>query len=531
MADAFQPLAALVAHALRGLSPALTVYSPGSRNAPLMEALTALGQPSTTALDERAAAHIALGAAVASGQPAAAVCTSGTAGLNYAPAVAEAFYQRVPLLVITADRPAHLIDNGHGQSIRQQAMYEGHLRGQALLDPSQPLEAQWAVLTQALEGLTYGPVHVNVPLAEPLYGRPSLPAGLELPEWALRAPEALELIVPEWIKEAHRPLLILGQWNPAWGSPQRAVNQLKQKGWLVAAEQLSQLEPGSAIHLEDAWEHAPAARVDVVVTLGGAWIAKQSKKKLAGTPHWHIGPCAPHPDLFGSLKEATDMLPMAGLQALAAISPSYEADWARIWRQRIAYSPEGWSDLWVHEQVASQTPSGTQIHWANSTSVRYGVHTWAHGGWKRSYSHYSNRGASGIDGCSSTALGAALVTQKPTLLLTGELAFFYDANAWLTARLPEQLKVIVFNNGGGNIFRWIEGPKQSELLDSHFTWAHQRTCEHLAAHAGLNYSRAASQEEWSQVWPAFLAQKGPALLEVMTDSATSENAWKARFQP
>ncbi|HAB36023.1 MAG TPA: 2-succinyl-5-enolpyruvyl-6-hydroxy-3-cyclohexene-1-carboxylic-acid synthase [Cryomorphaceae bacterium] len=531
MADAFQTLAALVAQALRGLSPALTVFSPGSRNAPLVEACRQVVGKRTTALDERAAAHIALGAAVASGRPAVAICTSGTAGLNYAPAVAEAFYQRLPLLVITADRPPHLIDQGHGQSIRQKAMYEGHLRGQALLDPSAPLEEQWDLLTVALEGLVFGPVHVNVPLAEPLYGRPTLPEGLDLAPWTMPALEPLELMMPEWIKEAHRPLLILGQWNPAWGSPQRAVNQLKQKGWLVAAEHLSQLEAGSALHLEDAWEHAPAARVDVVVTLGGAWIAKQSKKKLAGTPHWHIGPVAPHPNMFGSLQEATAMGSAEALQALAAISPSYEVDWSRIWRQRIAYSAGAWSDLWVYEQIAAEIPSGSDVHWANSTAVRYGVHTWAHGGWKGNYRHFSNRGASGIDGCSSTAIGSALVAQKPTWLLTGELAFFYDANAWMTPVLPQGLKVVVFNNGGGNIFRWIEGPKESEWLDSHFTWSHGRTCEHLAAHAGLSYSRVASMEEWGDRWPAFLAQPGPALLEVCTDAALSENAWKARFQP
>ena len=377
MADAFQPLAALVAQALRGLSPALTVFSPGSRNAPLVEACMGLGGRATTALDERAAAHLALGAAIASGHPAVAICTSGTAGLNYAPAVAEAFYQRVPLLVITADRPPHLIDQGHGQSIRQKAMYEGHLRGQALLDPSASLTSQWALLTHALEALSLGPVHVNVPLAEPLYGSPALPEVLDLVPWTLPAKEPLELMIPEWVKEAHRPLLILGQWNPAWGSPQRAVNQLKQKGWLVAAEHLSQLEAGSAIHLEDAWEHAPAARVDLGGPLVVARIAKQSKKKLAGTPHWHVGPSEPFPDMFGSLREATAMGSSEALQALAAISPAYETDWSRIWRQRNAYSPLEWSDLWVHEQIASELPEGSDVHWANSTAVRYGVHTWA----------------------------------------------------------------------------------------------------------------------------------------------------------
>ena len=119
MASSFQPLAALLAKALKDLDPAVRVASPGSRNAPLIEAFSSLPGKEVVVLDERAAAHLALGAAIQTGRPAIAYCTSGTAGLNYAPAVAEAFYQRIPLLVITADRHAHLIDQGHGQSIRQ----------------------------------------------------------------------------------------------------------------------------------------------------------------------------------------------------------------------------------------------------------------------------------------------------------------------------------------------------------------------------------------------------------------------------
>ncbi|MEY2753574.1 MAG: 2-succinyl-5-enolpyruvyl-6-hydroxy-3-cyclohexene-carboxylate synthase, partial [Bacteroidota bacterium] len=162
-------LAAALRDRLAARSWSAWVASPGSRCAPLVRAFRDLEVPSQVLLDERSAAHWALGAAVATGVPAFAVCTSGTAALNFGPAVAEAFYQQVPLLLITADRPAALIDNGHGQSIRQTRIFDDHLVAKALLDDRQTLAWNLEVLDRALEQLAFGPVHLNVPLAEPLY--------------------------------------------------------------------------------------------------------------------------------------------------------------------------------------------------------------------------------------------------------------------------------------------------------------------------------------------------------------------------
>ncbi len=531
MSHSFQPLAALLAKALADLAPAVRVASPGSRNAPLIEAFSALPGREVVVLDERAAAHIALGAAIQTGRPAVAYCTSGTAGLNYAPAVAEAFYQRVPLLVITADRPAHLIDQGHGQSIRQAHMYAGHLRGQALLDAAASMESQKSLVRSALQALSEGPVHINVPFEEPLYGAPAWPDEEEWTPWTFDSPPSTELLLPEWIKEAHRPLLIVGQWNPAWGSPLRPLEQLKAKGWLIAGEHLAQVPANLAIHLEDTWVHAPAARVDVIVTLGGAWIAKESKKHLSGTPHWHIGPSAPHPDLFGGMVEATEMAPMKALRALATISARYDPSWARIWAPQRSYPSTLWADRWVHEFISKHTPGGWDVHWANSTAVRYGVHTWAHGGWKGDFRHYSNRGASGIDGCTSTALGSALLSDRPTLLISGELAFQYDINAWLHGEVPAHFKALVVHNGGGNIFRWIPGPKSSERRDSHYTCAHQRSSEALARHAGVPYRASTDATDFLSDYTWLLDAQEAAILEVFTNPEDSEFAWKQRFQP
>lgn len=531
MTSTFQPLAALLAQAISELNLSLRVASPGSRNAPLIEAFSALIGEEIVVLDERAAAHIALGAAMRTMRPAVAYCTSGTAGMNYGPAVAEAFYQRIPLLLITADRPKHLIDQGHGQSIRQEQLFTSHLRGHANLDPSLPLEENTQMLREALLGLNDGPVHVNVPFEEPLYGQPSLPADFLPPLLPSLPSQDLELILPEWLKEAHRPLLIVGQWNPAWGSTRRMVEQLRSKGWLIGAEHLSNLPASLALNLEDAWVHAPAARVDAVVTIGGAWIAKESKKRLVGTPHWHIGPSEPHPNLFGSLREFVEMKSYEGLKSLADISPKFEPSWARIWTQQRAYPCKQWSDLWAHEFIAQDAPEGMDVHWANSTAVRYGLHTWSHGGWSGDFQHYANRGASGIDGCSATAVGSALRSDRPTLLMTGELAFFYDANGLLHDALPPHFKIIIFNNSGGNIFQWIDGPKGSSRLDSHYRWTHARSSAHLAAHLAVSYRSVSQPEDMPDACTWLWSQAEASIIEIFTDPDLSEQSWKLRFQP
>ena len=172
MTKDFQPISAVLSKILEELNLSAWVGSPGSRNAPLMEAFSSLECPNAVILDERSAGYFALGVSIKSQMPVALVSTSGTAALNYAPAVAEAFYQRIPLLVITADRPKKLIDNGHGQSVRQEKIYEGHIRASALLDPEISIQENIDRVTQALYHLKNGPVHINVPIKEPLYGKP-----------------------------------------------------------------------------------------------------------------------------------------------------------------------------------------------------------------------------------------------------------------------------------------------------------------------------------------------------------------------
>lgn len=501
------------------------IASPGSRCAPLVLAFHELPVPSQVVLDERSAAHWALGAAVATGTPAFAVCTSGTAALNYGPAVAEAFYQQIPLLVITADRPGALIDNGHGQSIRQTHIFDDHIVGKGLLDCDATLEWNAEVVDQALESLKYGPVHLNVPLAEPLY---EAIAPLATGSLSVLSPTIvpLPLELPEFVRQAKRPMLVVGQWNPSWGNPEPAVRELARKGWMISAEPLSQLPSDAAEHLEDTLDMLQA-KPDAVVTLGGPWVAKKAKSNLAGTPHWAIGPREPLPNMFGSLVARTFAEPGCALYELARVLPSLGSPWSP--RQRTSSPPKDWSDLLLYTTLSGYIPAGWDVHWANSTPVRYANFLWGQGRFARGIRHFSNRGASGIDGMTSTALGAMWATQRPTLLVTGELGFLYDGGAGITYEALPALKVLVVNNQGGQIFQWLDGPRASGQLDRHFAFRHARSVRSSAENQGFTYRVARDESEFHREWEAFVNDSAATVLEVYTDPDASEIAWKGRF--
>ena len=501
------------------------VASPGSRCAPLVLAFRDLEAPNQVLLDERSAAHWALGAAIATGKPAFAVCTSGTAALNFGPAVAEAFYQQVALLVVTADRPAALIDNGQGQSIRQERIFDDHLVGKGLLNLDQTLEWNAAVVDQALASLKFGPVHLNVPMAEPLYEVVPPRAAGPIGDQAL-AVEPLTLELPELVRHAKCPLLVVGQWNPSWGDAEPAVRELARKGWMIVAEPLSQLPSDAAEQLEDTLELG-LPDLDAVVSIGGAWVAKNAKAKLKGCRHWVIGPRDPLPDLFDSVQSRSYAHPYDALKDLADQAPDLGSPWAP--RRRSAAASEGWQDLAVHRSIAQKISSDWDLHWGNSTPIRYANFLWGQGLYAPGIRHFGNRGVSGIDGQTSTALGGMWASQRPTLLVTGELSFLYDGGAGLAYDALPALKVVVVNNQGGQIFQWIEGPLASGLLDRNFGFRHRRNVGASAENQGFSYRSAGNRVEFEAAWPSFISDSGPAVLELFTDPDASEKAWKGRF--
>ncbi|QNH63481.1 2-succinyl-5-enolpyruvyl-6-hydroxy-3-cyclohexene-1-carboxylic-acid synthase [Hymenobacter sediminicola] len=610
------------------------VLSPGSRCAPLTIAFAR--HPSIqvrTVPDERAAAFIGLGLAQAQRRAVALVCTSGTAGLNYAPAVAEAYFQQIPLIVFTADRPPEWVDQLDGQTIRQADLYGAHAKGsfQFPADTSHA-DAQWhaaRIVSEAIglaEQFPAGPVQINVPLREPFYPKPGeelrfeavkvtreLPGRPQLPATALAE-------LRDAIRSTSRVLLVAGQ-HPADTELLLALHrfaaafQVPVVGDLIANLHLpaapdydQRLRP---LGRQDVFMAVPepglkeALKPELLITFGQSLISKALKLYLRNArpaQHWHIQSAGPVADTFQSLTKVVRMEPADFFAALTEMpgttesiigskssdpgsipsgtttstgsasyttTPNHTAaqDATRVARPaapagtprlvwpgsggqlsdtealaKAAYlkpwlAAENWATGFLQDfmrapkqpfneftaiyHALQQLPDRTALHLANSMAVRYANILGVPAG--RFVEVFANRGTSGIDGCTSTAVGAALAQPgRPVVLLTGDVAFFYDRNAFWHNYATPNLRVILLNNHAGGIFRLIDGPRQQPELEEFFETRQPLTAANTARDFNLRYLTAQSFAELESVLPVFFApESGASLLEITTDSKTN----------
>lgn len=496
------------------------VVSPGSRNAPLVLAFH--HHPDielVVAVDERAAAHIALGMALRTRVAAAAISTSGTAAVNFGPALAEAFYQGVPLLALTADRPAAAIDRGHGQTVRQSTLFAAHTVFEATLDADVLDEAALrARIAEAWQAAAHGPVHLNVPFEEPLYGVVEVESGVPLERPAVAA--GRRDVAP--IAPTDRVLVLLG---PAPHEERRRV----PADWPfeVIADAFSGFFGVEAS--ADRWMRSHrGAFPDVVVTVGGPPMSKALRNAVpASTRHVHVGPGAW--DVWGRVEQVEVEDPMAWLAALAAGRDGA----AGAMPQVEVPLEDALSDAAVIAAVGQTVPASFAVHVANSTAARYAQLV----AWRARRVH-ANRGVAGIDGCTSTAVGEALAhPDEGVVVVTGDLAFLYDLNGLWVDPEPRNVRVVVIDNGGGGIFRWLKGPAESGLLTRYFEGGDCRTVasggrrslESAAASVGAACRTARTAEgvraglEWLF---AGGTRDGVKVLVVETDGAASDLAYQ-----
>ncbi|MCU0319881.1 MAG: 2-succinyl-5-enolpyruvyl-6-hydroxy-3-cyclohexene-1-carboxylic-acid synthase [Flavobacteriales bacterium] len=540
------------------------VISPGSRSAPLVIAFSQ--QPDiecVQVIDERSAGFIALGMAQQLQAPVALICTSGSAVLNYGPAISEAFYQRIPLLVITADRPEEWVDQGEGQAIRQRGVLALHMRNSLHLPRRCDDElGRWhagRVINEAINTTLVpvpGPVHLNVPFEEPLYGSAAHP------EPATRSIHQVlteSFILPEqarWLihqlSTSTRVLILAGQgvWSRGLAEQLQALARLPQ--CVVLTESTANLhaasfiahidrvlpaipQPGSSVQGKaDPGTFAP----DLLITFGGAVVSKRIKSLLRHwrpAQHWHVDAGQRHYDTYQSLTHDIAVDPEVFFAQLAThVKPNesvYAAAWEHIDRhttmlhhQFVAAAP--WCDLTALARIMGRIPAGSVVHLANSTPARY-AQLFERG---EGQHHFSNRGTSGIDGCTSTAVGAAAVSQRPQTLITGDIAFLYDSNAFWNSLRPTNLRVIVMDNGGGNIFRYIPGPDKDPALLPWFEAPHGRDPLVLAKSLGLRCLEASDMASLSPALEDLYSNEdGPAVLVVRTPAALSAQVLRDYF--
>jgi 2-succinyl-5-enolpyruvyl-6-hydroxy-3-cyclohexene-1-carboxylate synthase len=545
----YAPLQALVDELARcGMTHAVT--SPGSRNAPLALTLAADERiRAHSVIDERSAGFVALGIAKASGRPVAVTCTSGTAAANLLPAVVEAREARVPLIVLTADRPPELRDIGAGQAIDQLKLYGAFAKWFVEVGNHEPTRDS-AVHHRALAcrawhtalGGRPGVVHLNFPLREPLApvpekldpsvwaGRPDGGPWVQVHEPAPEAGAALAAGMASRMARVGRGAIVCGAGA---GDVAAAVTALAvATGWPVLADPLSGVRcgPHDRSHVvahydvllrSDAW--AAAHGPDLVLRIGDTPTSKPLRAWLAGAPQLLVDPHATWHEPTRTAETIVQAAPGPLCAVLAAaIERTSEpgGEWIGDWRhaddlvpEALAATPDPFEPrAWA--AAADAAPDGATISVASSMPIR-DVETFVPSSGKR-LRFMANRGANGIDGTVSSALGAALASEERTFLLTGELALLHDLGGLLAARRAgAELTIVCANNGGGGIFDFlpVAGAANPELYREHILTPAGVELEKVAALAGLEHVVATTAGEVAE------AAKRPGLIEIRTDRA------------
>ncbi|PRX55176.1 2-succinyl-5-enolpyruvyl-6-hydroxy-3-cyclohexene-1-carboxylate synthase [Flagellimonas meridianipacifica] len=536
------------------------VISPGSRNAPLT-----LGFSKNpffkcfSIVDERCAAFFALGMARQLQEPVAVVCTSGSALLNYYPAVAEAFYSEIPLIVVSADRPPYKIDVGDGQTIQQSHAFGKHIGYEANLkldvshstetikefDESLLSHSQQEIevynkkeIISALQLVSSEnlPVHINIPFEEPLYGQTEEPeikvTGDIRTEDSNPANYDLEEYSNIW-STSPRKMVLIGVQQPDVLSKSVLDKLALDSTTLVFTETTSNIHDSRFFASIDSIiapieksaardELFEALRPDVLITLGGLIVSKKIKaflRKYKPKHHWHVGKNKAY-DTFFCLSSHVRTEPNTFLNNLPhwEQKEGFRLRWDEVknhyQNRREAYLEKiGFSDFWAFNEIQGSIPDSYQVHLANSSTVRYSQLF----PMNETLSVFCNRGTSGIDGSTSTAVGASIYYPEPTVLITGDLSFFYDSNGLWFDNLRSDFRIILINNGGGGIFRILPGSEQTDEFSSYFETVHSLNANNLAMMYGLDYANVSNKQDLKNELESFyISSDTPKILEVFT---------------
>ncbi|MDH5610315.1 MAG: 2-succinyl-5-enolpyruvyl-6-hydroxy-3-cyclohexene-1-carboxylic-acid synthase [Cyclobacteriaceae bacterium] len=530
------------------------VFSPGSRNAPLSISFHRhKGIEKYVILDERSAGFIALGIAQQTKQPVVLCCTSGTALLNYGPAIAEAYYQHIPLIVLSADRPPEWIDQWDGQTIRQQQAFASLTKAfyQLPVDLTHP-DSQWEyerkireAITLAMEGKK-GPVQVNIPFREPFYPNPNQKLefsnhlrALTLHKSGYSLLENEKSALQEEWHSCQKKLIILGQGWPDTRTKSVLEKLIQTKKAVVVSDITGNgHDIDGCIRHQDLFLQRKAQwatwQPDLVITIGQSLISKNLKLMLrTGTfQHWHLEKHPVYADPLQSLRncvtgEPSDILAL--LENSTSNDPGFQKSWTNANQLAASALREldrlPYSEIMAFREVMAQIPENTDLHLSNSMPVRYANFI---GLYKKNINVYANRGTSGIDGTNGTAVGHALAGHRRAVLLTGDLSFLYDRNAFFHEYDLSNLQIIVFNNFGGGIFNLIPGPAQlpEQERSIHFLTPHSRDMKVSAQEAGFGYTKANDEITLELALSSFFSGTGkPRLLEIQTNPEMNQKVF------
>ncbi|WP_317172489.1 2-succinyl-5-enolpyruvyl-6-hydroxy-3-cyclohexene-1-carboxylic-acid synthase [Dysgonomonas sp. HGC4] len=526
------------------------VLSPGSRNAPLMQTFSQDAFfECHTIVDERNAAFYALGIIQALQQPVAICCTSGSALLNYAPAVSEAYYQQLPLIVVSADRSPEWIGQMDGQTLPQAGVF-GSLSKKSVNLPEINSETdEWfcnRLINEALIACTAdasGPVHINIPLYEPLfdYSEESLPEVRKIEYVRPRKSVDINPFIEKWNKLSKR-LIIVGQ---QFQTPEltKLLESLAEKtDCSVFVENLSNCVSPSFIDNFDALlytiseEEKGNFSPDLVITLGGHIVSKRLKhfiRQHKPKNHWHLTESGEVVDLFQSLTDLVETEAIDFFSKLSAqVTNEKEKPFFSLWKKASKLIPEPredmpFSDISATGDFLKVLPKNSVLHLANSSTVR-NVQLFQ---LDKSIKVYCNRGINGIESTLPSVVGFASVHKEPVYLIIGDLSFFYGLNALWNIQHIQNLRILLINNGGGGIFHLLPGLNKAPSLKEYVSAEHTTQAKDWALAAGLKYLSAENQDTIKENLRTFTAPDTDqsVLLEISTNMEISKKTFQEYY--
>jgi 2-succinyl-5-enolpyruvyl-6-hydroxy-3-cyclohexene-1-carboxylate synthase len=563
------PLAQTVIELFKAKGIKHIVISPGSRNAPLTLGFT--NNPyfnCYSIVDERCAAFFALGIAQQVKEPTAVVCTSGSALLNYYPAVAEAFYSDVPLVVVSADRPKHLIGIGDGQTINQKNIFENHILYSVNLkldikDENNIPANEDLPMFKNLEGkferflglqkdiqthneeeinealnfalLKKGPVHINIPFDEPLYVTvDKLKVAPKATKPVVKPKTIEDYVLNECLEDwnsASKKMILVGTNSPNQ-IDKKWLNELAEDdSVIVFTESTSNLYHDSFFPSIDqiieplSEEEKKALQPDILLTFGGLVVSKKIKtflRKYQPKHHWHIDEKMAN-DTYFCLSNHIDVAPNQFFNTFLPkithyVKSNYSAKWKTVKQNRLKKHAEflktvPFCDFKVFDILLKNIPNHHILQIGNSSAIRYTQLFNVN----KTHKVFCNRGTSGIDGSTSTAIGCAVVNNKPTTLITGDLSFLYDSNGLWNNYIPKNFRIIVINNQGGGIFRILPGHKNTKNFETYFETVHNLDARHLCRMYGFAYKSVAKDRALEYALKDFFIEdERPKLLEIFT---------------
>ncbi len=534
--------ALLIKHGVRH-----AVVCPGSRNAPITHNLQECGAIECHPIvDERSAAFFALGIIQATGEPVAVCVTSGSALLNTASAVSEAYYQHLPLIIISADRPAAWIDQNDGQTLRQQGCLDNFVKKSVSLpEPHSDEEHRYCnrLVNEALLALNHhgrGPVHINIPLSEPLYefSVRNLPEERVIRRYeADTLTDVSTLPLVEAYADAKRPMVVVGQ-NGSREIPEYILDELSRH-CAVIGEPLGQgdmstpFDDALAIIGDDA-DYRP----DLIIYVGGMLVSKRLKqflRRCTDAEQWRISEDGNITDTFCHLTGIVEAKVEPIMQYLAFSAHLKKNTFARRWNDIIKdveeelngkapatdarQDDDGLTDkellsseaaVKYLETKAKKLREEIHFHYANSTAVRLACRYARH--------HvFCNRGVNGIDGSLSTAAGYSVATDDKVVCVIGDLSFFYDANALWNQNLGGNLRILLLNDGGGAIFRGLPGFDNASASADFISGTNHATARGICDAYGAKYLPAGDFTEMRQAIDTLLTAESdcPILAEIL----------------